>query len=105
MNAYSGAGLSGAAWRLPDLLGALSNLPGLMRLRYTTSHPNDMTASLIAAHRDLPKLMPYLHLPFQAGSDKILRLMNRKHVMADYFRIVGELRAARPDIALSTELL
>ncbi len=105
VNAYRGAGPSGGAWRLPDLLGALSDLPGLMRLRYTTSHPNDMTASLIAAHRDLAKLMPYLHLPFQAGSDKILRLMNRKHVMSDYFRIVEELRAARPDIALSTDII
>ena len=105
VNAYRGAGPSGSTWRLPDLLGALPDLPGLMRLRYTTSHPNDMTASLIAAHRDLPKLMPYLHLPFQAGSDKILRLMNRKHVMSDYFRIVEELRAARPDIALSTDII
>jgi len=105
VNAYSGAGPSEGEWRLPDLLAALSDLPGLMRLRYTTSHPNDMTASLIAAHRDLPKLMPYLHLPFQAGSDKILRLMNRKHVMADYFHIVSELRAARPDIALSTDII
>jgi tRNA-2-methylthio-N6-dimethylallyladenosine synthase len=105
VNAYSGAGPSGSEWRLPDLLAALSDLPGLMRLRYTTSHPNDMTPGLIAAHRDLRKLMPYLHLPFQAGSDKILRLMNRKHVMADYFRIVEELRAARPDIALSTDII
>ncbi len=105
VNAYRAAGPSGGEWRLPDLLGALSELPGLMRLRFTTSHPNDMTASLIAAHRDLPKLMPYLHLPFQAGSDKILRLMNRKHVMSDYFRIVEELRAARPDIALSTDII
>jgi tRNA-2-methylthio-N6-dimethylallyladenosine synthase len=105
VNSYSGAGPSGSKWQLPDLLGALSDLPGLMRLRYTTSHPNDMTASLIAAHRDLPKLMPYLHLPFQAGSDKILQAMNRKHVMLDYFRIVEELRAARPDIALSTDII
>jgi tRNA-2-methylthio-N6-dimethylallyladenosine synthase len=105
VNAYRGAGPSGSEWRLTDLLAALSDLPGLMRLRYTTSHPNDMTPGLIAAHHDLPKLMPYLHLPFQAGSDKILRLMNRKHVMADYFRIVEELRAARPDIALSTDII
>jgi tRNA-2-methylthio-N6-dimethylallyladenosine synthase len=105
VNAYRGAGPSGASWDLPDLLNALSDVPGLVRLRFTTSHPNDMTSSLIAAHRDLPKLMPYLHLPFQAGSDKILQLMNRKHVMADYFRIVEELRAARPDIALSTDII
>ncbi len=105
VNAYRGAGPLGSNWGLTDLLGALSDLPGLLRLRYTTSHPNDMSASLIGAHRDLPKLMPYLHLPFQAGSDKILRSMNRKHVMADYFRIVEELRAARPDIALSTDII
>jgi tRNA-2-methylthio-N6-dimethylallyladenosine synthase len=105
VNAYRGTGPSGASWDLPDLLNALSDVPGLMRLRFTTSHPNDMTSSLIAAHRDLPKLMPYLHLPFQAGSDKILQLMNRKHVMADYFRIVEDLRAARPDIALSTDII
>ena len=85
VNSYSGAGPSGSKWQLPELLGALSDLPGLMRLRYTTSHPNDMAASLIAAHRDLPKLMPYLHLPFQAGSDKILQAMNRKHVMRGLF--------------------
>ncbi|MGO9486325.1 MAG: tRNA (N6-isopentenyl adenosine(37)-C2)-methylthiotransferase MiaB [Rhodomicrobium sp.] len=105
VNAYRGAGPSGHMWELPDLLSALSDLPGLLRLRYTTSHPNDMTARLIAAHRDLPKLMPYLHLPFQAGSDKTLRAMNRKHAMDDYFRIVEELRAVRPDIALSTDII
>ena len=87
------------------LLGALSNVDGVERLRFTTSHPNEMTDALIAAHRDLPKLMPYLHLPFQAGSDRILKAMNRKHTMADYFRIVEKLRAARPDLALSTDII
>jgi len=105
VNAYRGLGPSGQPFGLPDLLAALSDLPELKRLRYTTSHPNDMTASLIAAHRDLPKLMPYLHLPFQAGSERILKAMNRKHTMADYLRIVEELRAARPDIALSTDVI
>ncbi len=105
VNAYRGAAPAGGQWELPDLLSALSEIPGLMRLRYTTSHPNDMTARLIAAHRDLPKLMPYLHLPFQAGSGRILKSMNRKHSMGDYFRIVEELRAARPGIALSTDII
>jgi tRNA-2-methylthio-N6-dimethylallyladenosine synthase len=74
-------------------------------LRFTTSHPNDMSDDLIEAHRDLPKLMPYLHLPFQAGSDRILKVMNRKHTIADYLRIIDKLRTARPDLALSTDII
>ncbi|MGO9808346.1 MAG: tRNA (N6-isopentenyl adenosine(37)-C2)-methylthiotransferase MiaB [Rhodomicrobium sp.] len=105
VNAYRGAAPSGGQCELPDLLSALCEIPELMRLRYTTSHPNDVTARQIAAHRDLPKLMPYLHLPFQAGSDRVLKRMNRKHSMQDYFRIVEMLRAARPDIALSTDII
>jgi tRNA-2-methylthio-N6-dimethylallyladenosine synthase len=105
VNAYRGAGPSGEAWTLARLLGALSEVEGVERLRFTTSHPNEMSDDLIAAHRDLPKLMPYLHLPFQAGSDRILKAMNRKHTMADYFRIVEKLRAARPDLALSTDII
>jgi tRNA-2-methylthio-N6-dimethylallyladenosine synthase len=105
VNAYHGAGPSGKTWDLAQLLGALSNVDGVARLRFTTSHPNEMTDALIAAHRDLPKLMPYLHLPFQAGSDRILKAMNRKHTMADYFRIVERLRGARPDLALSTDVI
>ena len=105
VNAYHGAGPSGRAWDLPQLLGALSDVDGIERLRFTTSHPNEMTDALIAAHRDLPKLMPYLHLPFQAGSDRILKAMNRKHTMADYMRIVEKLRSARPDLALSTDII
>ena len=105
VNAYHGAGPSGKTWDLAQLLGALSNVDGIERLRFTTSHPNEMTDALIAAHRDLPKLMPYLHLPFQAGSDRILKAMNRKHTMADYFRIVEKLRRARPDLALSTDII
>jgi tRNA-2-methylthio-N6-dimethylallyladenosine synthase len=105
VNAYAGAGPSGGRWDLPRLLEALSDIPELKRLRYTTSHPNDMTAGLIAAHHELPKLMPYLHLPFQAGSDRILKAMNRKHTISSYLRIVDELRSARPDIALSTDII
>ncbi len=105
VNAYHGAGLSGKPWDLARLLGALSEVEGIERLHFTTSHPNEMTDALIAAHRDLPKLMPYLHLPFQAGSDRILKAMNRRHTMADYFRIVEKLRAARPDLALSTDVI
>ena len=105
VNAYHGAAPSGKTWDLAQLLGALSNIEGIERLRFTTSHPNEMTDALIAAHRDLPKLMPYLHLPFQAGSDRILKAMNRKHTMADYFRIVERLRDARPDLALSTDII
>jgi tRNA-2-methylthio-N6-dimethylallyladenosine synthase len=105
VNAYHGAGPSGKIWDLAQLLGALSNVDGIERLRFTTSHPNEMTDALIAAHRDLPKLMPYLHLPFQAGSDRILKAMNRKHTMADYFCTVEKLRGARPDLALSTDII
>ncbi len=79
--------------------------PALDRLRYTTSHPADMSADLIAAHRDIPALMPYLHLPFQAGADRILAAMNRKHTAADYLRLIDRIRAARPDIALSTDII
>ena len=75
------------------------------RLRYTTSHPRDMTDDLIAAHRDEAKLMPYLHLPFQSGADRILAAMNRKHTSADYLSLVERIRAARPDIALSTDII
>ena len=105
VNAYHGEGPSGKVWDLARLLAALSGIDGLERLRFTTSHPNEMTDALVAAYSDLPKLMPYLHLPFQAGSDRILKAMNRQHSMADYFRIVDKLRAARPDLALSTDII
>jgi tRNA-2-methylthio-N6-dimethylallyladenosine synthase len=105
VNAYAGDGPSGQLWDLARLLEALSDIPELKRLRYTTSHPRDMTTRLLAAHRDLPKLMPYLHLPFQAGSDRILKAMNRKHTISSYLRIVEQLRASRPDIALSTDII
>ena len=76
-----------------------------MRLRYTTSHPRDVDDSLIAAHRDLPALMPFVHLPVQSGSDRILDAMNRKHTVADYLRVIDRLRAARQDIAFSSDFI
>jgi tRNA-2-methylthio-N6-dimethylallyladenosine synthase len=105
VNAYHGEGPDGERWDLPRLLAALSEISGLDRIRYTTSHPNEMTDGLIAAHRDIQKLMPYLHLPFQAGSDKILKAMNRRHSAAHYLQIVDALRYARPDLALSTDII
>src|SRR5690606_7961669 len=83
----------------------LADIPGIARLRYTTSHPRDMDETLIAAHRDVPQLMPYLHLPVQAGSDAVLRAMNRRHTADDYRRLVERIRAARPDIALSSDFI
>jgi tRNA-2-methylthio-N6-dimethylallyladenosine synthase len=83
----------------------LAEIPGLARLRYTTSHPRDMADDLIDAHRDLPALMPYLHLPVQSGSDSILAAMNRRHNAADYLRLVDRIRAARPDIGLSGDFI
>ncbi len=105
VNAYSGDGPDGTKWSLARLLGALAEIGGLERLRYTTSHPRDMGDDLIAAHRDQPKLMPYLHLPFQAGADRILAAMNRKHTASDYLRLVERIRAVRPDLALSTDII
>lgn len=105
VNAYHGEGPDGATWNLARLVARLAEIPGLDRLRYTTSHPRDMDADLIAAHRDLPQLMPYLHLPVQSGSDRILAAMNRKHTAADYLRLIGKIRAARPDIALSGDFI
>ncbi len=104
VNAYSGEA-PGGRWSLARLLERLSDIPGLERLRYTTSHPRDMGDDLIAAHRDLPALMPYLHLPVQSGSDRILKAMNRRHRRDDYFRIIDRLRAARPDLALSGDFI
>ncbi|MGN6102159.1 MAG: radical SAM protein, partial [Devosia sp.] len=78
---------------------------GLRRLRYTTSHPRDMDDELIAAHRDLDKLMPYLHLPVQSGSDRVLKAMNRRHTRADYLRLIERIRRARPDMALSGDFI
>ena len=112
VNAYHGEGPSVASpipasktWGLGRLLRRLAEIDGLERLRYTTSHPRDMDAELIAAHRDEPKLMPYLHLPVQSGSDRILSAMNRKHSADDYRRLVGDLRNARPDLSLSSDFI
>ena len=105
VNAYRGLGPDGADWSLARLLQRLASFPEIERLRYTTSHPRDMDDDLIALHGDEPKLMPYLHLPFQAGSDSILNAMNRKHSADDYAALVDRIRAARPDIALSTDII
>jgi tRNA-2-methylthio-N6-dimethylallyladenosine synthase len=105
VNAYHGLGPDGRSWSLAQLIARLAAIGGIERIRYTTSHPRDMGEDLIAAHGDQPKLMPYLHLPFQAGADRILAAMNRKHTAADYLRLVARIRAARPDIALSTDII
>ena len=104
VNAYHGAGEDGD-WGLARLIGALAQIDGLARIRYATSHPNDMADDLIAAHGEQPKLMPYLHLPVQSGSDRILKAMNRKHTAAAYLRLVERIRAARPDILLSSDFI
>jgi tRNA-2-methylthio-N6-dimethylallyladenosine synthase len=105
VNAYHGVGPDGAEWTLAKLLYRLAGIPGVERLRYTTSHPREMTDDLIEAHRDLDTLMPYLHLPVQSGSTAVLKRMNRKHTRDDYFRLVDRIRAARPDIALSSDFI
>jgi len=105
VNAWSGEDGAGRPIALGGLLRALAEIPGLGRLRYTTSHPRDMDDDLIAAHRDLPTLMPYLHLPVQSGSDRILKAMNRRHTAADYLALLDRIRAARPDIALSGDFI
>ncbi len=104
VNAYHGSGATGD-YTLSQLLRELARVDGLERLRYTTSHPNDMDDDLIAAHGDLPELMPYLHLPVQSGSDRILKAMNRKHTAAHYLTLVDRIRAARPDILLSSDFI
>jgi len=105
VNAYHGNGPDGRPWSLARLLASVAQIPGIDRLRYTTSHPGDMTDDLIAAHRDLPQLMPQLHLPVQSGSDRVLAAMNRRHSRADYLDIVARLRAARPDLALTSDFI
>jgi len=105
VNAWHGEGPDGGAWGLARLIRALAAIPGLWRLRYTTSHPLDMDADLIAAHAEVPALMPFLHLPVQSGSDRILDAMHRRHGAADYLRLVERLRAARPDLALSSDFI
>ncbi len=104
VNAYHGAGPDGI-WGLARLVRALAGIAGLERIRYTTSHPNDMDDDLIAAHGEVAQLMPYLHLPVQSGSDRILKAMNRKHTAEQYLRLVERIRAARPDILLSSDFI
>ncbi|SHL24526.1 tRNA (N6-isopentenyl adenosine(37)-C2)-methylthiotransferase MiaB [Roseibium suaedae] len=105
VNAWHGLGANGETWGLGRLLRRLAEIDGLDRLRYTTSHPRDMADDLIEAHRDLAELMPYLHLPVQSGSDRILAAMNRKHTRDEYFRLVDRIREAAPDIALSCDFI
>jgi tRNA-2-methylthio-N6-dimethylallyladenosine synthase len=105
VNAYHGAAAGGGEWGLGELIRALARLPGLDRIRYTTSHPRDVDDGLIAAHRDVPQLMPFLHLPVQSGSDRVLAAMNRRHTAGQYKRTVELLRVARPDLALSSDFI
>ncbi|MCB1406290.1 MAG: tRNA (N6-isopentenyl adenosine(37)-C2)-methylthiotransferase MiaB, partial [Rhodobacteraceae bacterium] len=105
VNGYHGEGPDGSDWTLARLVRALAEIDDLWRIRYTTSHPNDMSADLIAAHGEIDKLMPYLHLPVQSGSDRILKAMNRKHTAAQYLELLAQLRAVRPDIALSGDFI
>ena len=105
VNAYHGEGPDGRIWTLGELLHRLARIEGLARLRYTTSHPRDMDDSLIEAHRDLPHLLPGLHLPVQSGSDCILDVMNRRHTVRDYLDIIEKVRRARPDIGFSSDFI
>ncbi|WP_213775688.1 tRNA (N6-isopentenyl adenosine(37)-C2)-methylthiotransferase MiaB [Bradyrhizobium sp. dw_78] len=105
VNAYHGEGPDGRIWSLGDLLHHLAGLPGVLRLRYSTSHPRDVNDALIEAHRDLPALMPFVHLPVQSGSDRILSAMNRKHTADEYLRVVDRFRTARQDIAFSSDFI
>jgi tRNA-2-methylthio-N6-dimethylallyladenosine synthase len=105
VNAYHGEGPDGLTWPLGKLLHRLAEIAGIARLRYSTSHPSDVDDSLIEAHRDLPELMPLVHLPVQSGSDRILAAMNRKHTADDYRRVIDRFRAARQDIAFSSDFI
>jgi len=105
VNAYDGEGPDGKPFTLAKLAYALAAIPGLDRIRYTTSHANDMSDDLIAAHADLDALMPYLHLPVQAGSDRVLRLMNRKHGRQKYIDLIARIREARPDMAIAGDFI
>jgi tRNA-2-methylthio-N6-dimethylallyladenosine synthase len=105
VNAYSGPGPDGETWSLARLLRALAEIDGIERLRYTTSHPRDMGDDLIDAHAGIAKLMPFLHLPVQSGSDRVLAAMNRQHTAREYLDLVARIRAARPDVALSSDFI
>jgi tRNA-2-methylthio-N6-dimethylallyladenosine synthase len=105
VNAYRGEGPDGEVWSLAQLLRKLASIDGIARLRYMTSHPRDMGEDLIAAHADVETLMPFLHLPVQSGSDRVLEKMNRQHRADDYLRLVERIRAARSDMALSSDFI
>jgi tRNA-2-methylthio-N6-dimethylallyladenosine synthase len=105
VNAYHGLDVRGRSVGLGELCARLAEIEGLARIRYTTSHPSDMSDELIAAHRDNDKLMPYLHLPVQSGSDRILKAMNRRHSRADYLRLIERIKAVRPDMAMSGDFI
>ena len=105
VNAWDGEDDKGTLQGLDGLIRALDKIPELRRIRYMTSHPNDMTEGLIAAHGDVEKLMPFLHLPVQSGSDRILKAMNRSHSRDSYMRILDRVRAVRPDIAFSGDFI
>src|SRR6267378_3976930 len=109
VNAYHGeappSSIGGSAWSLARLIRALSEIDGVARIRYTTSHPRDMDEELIAVHGDVPQLMPYLHLPVQSGSDRVLEAMNRGHDRDLYYRLIDRLRSVRPDLALSSDFI
>src|SRR3954470_2643661 len=105
VNAYHGEGRDGTDWPLGRLLRHLAKVPGIVRLRYSTSHPRDVDDELIEAHRDLPELMPFVHLPVQSGSDRILSAMNRRHTSDDYRRVIDRFRGARENIAFSSDFI
>jgi tRNA-2-methylthio-N6-dimethylallyladenosine synthase len=105
VNAYHGEGPDGLTWPLGKLLHRVAEIGGIARLRYSTSHPSDVDDSLIEAHRDLPALMPFVHLPVQSGSDRILSAMNRKHTVADYRKVIDRFRTTRQDIAFSSDFI
>ena len=105
VNAWRGTAPDGTNWGLGRLIRELAEIDGLLRLRYTTSHPLDMDDDLMSAHRDVPQLMPYLHLPVQAGSDRILKAMNRRHTADDYRRVIDRLRTFKPGLALSGDFI
>jgi tRNA-2-methylthio-N6-dimethylallyladenosine synthase len=105
VNAYHGEAADGSTWSLARLIRALAGIEGVARIRYTTSHPRDMDDALIAVHGEVPQLMPYLHLPVQSGSDRILEAMNRRHGRDLFLRLVDRLRAVRPDLALSSDFI
>src|ERR1700726_56957 len=105
VNAYHGEGPDGRTWSLGTLLRYLAEIPGIVRLRYSTSHPRDIDETLIEAHRDLAALMPFVHLPVQSGSDRVLAVMNRRHTADDYRRVIDRFRAARQDIAFSSDFI